>query len=196
MSRKGIDLHGRQFGRLKVIRNLGLAGGWRGYIWECVCTCGTIRRIPASTLNKGRASSCGCIQKEKLSAWAKIQIHPHTLPPGQAAFNVLIYKYKCGARRRGLPFTLDVDLFRELVEGLCVYCSQPPKTVARSNQKARMTFTHNGIDRVNNDEGYTPLNCVTCCKLCNQMKHSLSRSDFLEHIQRIADNSIKAGSTS
>lgn len=43
----------------------------------------------------------------------------------------------------------------------------------------------NGIDRVNNNEGYSKDNCVSCCTMCNMMKRVLSREDFLHMCEHI-----------
>ena len=49
-------------------------------------------------------------------------------------------------------------------------------------------FLYNGIDRKNNNMGYTYTNSVSCCKLCNQAKNSLSIKEFYDHIQLILNN--------
>lgn len=36
----------------------------------------------------------------------------------------------------------------------------------------------NGIDRQDNQRGYTKDNCVSCCKHCNYVKGDLSLEDF------------------
>lgn len=43
----------------------------------------------------------------------------------------------------------------------------------------------NGIDRVDNNKGYTLNNCVPCCKTCNQAKHRLSQEYFIEWVEKI-----------
>lgn len=46
-------------------------------------------------------------------------------------------------------------------------------------------FIYSGIDRVDSAKSYNAENCVPCCKVCNYMKRSLSRSEFLSHIAMI-----------
>src|ERR1035437_824954 len=76
------------------------------------------------------------------------------------------------AGKRGLTFTLTMEDIEELlVEKKCFYCEK------------RGTYTHDtqdkgvirscGIDRVNNTEGYTKINCVPCCKMCNRTKGAM-----------------------
>ena len=42
-----------------------------------------------------------------------------------------------------------------------------------------------GIDRVDNQKGYSLSNAVACCTVCNYMKRQMSKSDFIQHCQQI-----------
>jgi len=59
---KLIDLSGRVFGRLTVVRYLGKRR------WECVCECGTIKSVMGDNLKSGDIESCGCLRLERLLA--------------------------------------------------------------------------------------------------------------------------------
>lgn len=70
MPKKGSykDLAGQKFGRLTVIRFVGLIGirkrvAW----WECQCECGNIIEVRGGSLSCGVTKSCGCLAKESLS---------------------------------------------------------------------------------------------------------------------------------
>ena len=84
-------------------------------------------------------------------------------------------QYKNGAKRRELSFNLLLDKFSVLFYGACAYCNLAP---------AR------GVDRVDSQKGYEQVNCVSCCELCNWMKRSLSRDEFINHVKRIANCAI------
>ena len=62
----------------------------------------------------------------------------------------------------------------------------------------RGTENFNGVDRENNDTGYVPGNCVSCCKMCNYMKKSLSVEVFIRRIEHILtfNNVIDGGNLS
>lgn len=81
--------------------------------------------------------------------------------------------YKHSAKVRGLEFSIQRQLFEELLMSQCHYCYSPPHPL-------------NGIDRVDNDAGYTAGNCVPCCKLCNRAKADLPIEDFLAWLASIA----------
>lgn len=62
MSRK-IDMTGRKYGRLTVLRECGRKHG--EVLWECVCGCGNIVRVPGFDLRSGNTQSCGCYKNER-----------------------------------------------------------------------------------------------------------------------------------
>jgi len=66
-SKREIDLTGREFGNLKVLRKIGGRSLDRSCIWECQCSCGKIVMIPANQLTKGFHTSCGCQKTKRLS---------------------------------------------------------------------------------------------------------------------------------
>lgn len=76
-----IDLTGQRVNRLTVLREAGRDGsaGRTRVMWLCRCDCGTLVRKHAGKLRDGRATSCGCLQRDKLNAnnprprfWAKV----------------------------------------------------------------------------------------------------------------------------
>ena len=47
------------------------------------------------------------------------------------------------------------------------------------------TIKENGIDRVDSNKGYTTVNCVPCCTMCNTMKWTMGRIQFYQQVKRI-----------
>lgn len=72
-----IDLTGKKFERLTVIKRLKNKG--RTLMWECLCICGKIKNNNASNLNSGRTKSCGCFHREAVSV--KMRTHGMTKTP-------------------------------------------------------------------------------------------------------------------
>lgn len=68
---KRIDLTGKRFGRLLVIKETEVRKVWNRKSWECLCDCGNRKNVCTRSLKKGLTQSCGCLQKEK-TAEAKI----------------------------------------------------------------------------------------------------------------------------
>lgn len=61
--RRAGNLIGKKFGRLTVIRKVGVDKNNFVY-WECKCDCGNIKVIRGTSLKRGLTKSCGCLQKE------------------------------------------------------------------------------------------------------------------------------------
>ena len=65
-----IDLTGRRFGRLTVLRRSGTYHYKRGGsdhtcpLWLCRCDCGAEAEILGNNLRAGRSRSCGCLRSE------------------------------------------------------------------------------------------------------------------------------------
>ena len=59
---KFIDLSGKKFGRLLVIKRVGTKNGQA--VWECVCDCGKSINTVMILLRQGRTKSCGCLRTE------------------------------------------------------------------------------------------------------------------------------------
>jgi hypothetical protein len=62
-----VDLVGRRFGRLVVVRSAGFSF-WRGQVsaqlWKSVCDCGGVTFPPTHALTNGNTQSCGCLNRE------------------------------------------------------------------------------------------------------------------------------------
>ena len=65
------DLTGRRFERWRVIgpasRKVSESGKTRRSMWLCECDCGTRKEVGARALKTGMSTSCGCLQKERVS---------------------------------------------------------------------------------------------------------------------------------
>lgn len=175
MSKKK-DLSGMVFGKLKVIEQYYENSKQNKRQWYCLCECGKEKIVTTCNLNGGQVKSCGCIVKS--------QIKKHYLPNGKASLNALFSRYKKRAIKLNIIFNLTFDDFVVLTKGKCFYCGIEPKQIIKE-KGFNGEYIYNGIDRVDNSNGYCKENCVSCCGKCNKMKNSLSKYDFLTHIKKI-----------
>jgi hypothetical protein len=60
---KAVDLTGKTFGRLLVVKRSH--SGKRGVYWECTCKCGNKKISCTEDLKKGIIPSCGCALSER-----------------------------------------------------------------------------------------------------------------------------------
>lgn len=58
-----IDLTGKTFGRLTVVKRVG-TDNQRNPIWLCKCECGNEKIIRGNNLKSGNTKSCGCLARE------------------------------------------------------------------------------------------------------------------------------------
>ncbi len=60
-----IDLAGQRFGRLTVVERAG-SSKQKEALWKCKCDCGNVTIVRSSSLRGGATSSCGCLAHEIL----------------------------------------------------------------------------------------------------------------------------------
>lgn len=56
-------LAGRKFGRLTVLRYIGVDAKHHA-LWECRCDCGGMKTAATGNLQRGSVMSCGCLERE------------------------------------------------------------------------------------------------------------------------------------
>ena len=81
-----------------------------------------------------------------------------------------------------IPFTINIDDFKELIQKKCYYCGCDPYSIQKTRH---YRFVYNGLDKKNCNLGYTLDNVVTCCKDCNYAKWTQSPNEFIEKISLI-----------
>lgn len=84
-------------------------------------------------------------------------------------------KLQQNAERRRLNVDLDFEDFKIMIKTECYLCGKPA---------TESEFL--GIDRVNNELGYSAENSKPCCYPCNAMKEKHSLENFFELVKKIA----------
>lgn len=69
-------LLGQRFGRLTVVGREPRGTSKRAR-WHCQCDCGGGTLVASNVLNAGRSQSCGCLQRERAGAAARINNRTH-----------------------------------------------------------------------------------------------------------------------
>lgn len=163
-----IDEIGNSYSKLTVLSKAGRDKHGHA-LWACVCECGNTTIALGTKLRSGRTKSCGCLWK---------------LPEGEANFNILYWIYERNAKRKNLPFMLSKEKFKELTSQCCYYCGAEPRTYM-NDKKCNGAYVYNGLDRTDNTKGYTRNNIVPCCAICNSMKGTMFKDEFLFHVSVI-----------
>lgn len=80
----------------------------------------------------------------------------------------IFLEYISTCRRKNIFFELTAEEFNKLIVKNCAYCGREP-----SNTNMRCGIKYNGLDRIDNNKGYTLKNVVPCCSLCNRIKSNM-----------------------
>lgn len=143
------------------------------HLVRCRCDCGKETITRPSYLANGNTTSCGCRRAVANEAWKTLNLGKVN---HMAIGRYLFFHTKRGAHQRGIEFSLTEEQFLSMAVKSCVYCGASPR-----EHRYRTSYGHfNGIDRLDSSSGYTPENCVPCCKICNHAKCTMSVSEFLE----------------
>lgn len=182
MGHKLVDLVGVRFNQLVVLQKMpsvkyGLTFKRR---WKCVCDCGNETEVDTGQLTSGKAKSCGCAHSK--SAIENSKKTRHLIAKKDAAFNSVRSIYKSNARKRNLSWEIDDDHARMLFSSNCYFCGLIPSNVYKATYYKQ---EYNGIDRLDNCLGYTKENTVSCCRVCNHAKHTMTEKTFMEWLARV-----------
>lgn len=119
--------------------------------------------------------------------------------PGQTSFRSLFNALIQGAKKRNYDVIITFEQFKNIISENCIYCGSPGKDFnayltndkkpkrakIKSETIERSWIKINGIDRFDNNKGYTLENSVACCTQCNRAKLDYSDKEFLEWIDRV-----------
>lgn len=141
------SLIGLSFGRLTIIEFSGsrMYGTSKSRFVICKCECGTIREFLLSSIRYGYTQSCGCLLKERQT---KHGISGHRL-----------YKIFYGIKAR-CYYKLD-DSYKDYGGRGITICDDWLNDVKAFYDWAIKNGWKRGldIDRIKNDQGYSPSNC-------------------------------------
>lgn len=175
---------GLRSGMLVAIERISDGKGDTRY--KCRCDCGNIKFVSNSNLRMKLVGSCGCNRWNQFRAARKKKALKRY---GVASFNRAIETYKRRSRNQGFEFSLSEDEFRNLTSERCHYCHSPPSNTSKS-QHGIGDYVYNGLDRIDNDKGYTIDNVVPCCANCNKTKRDMSVDDFLSMVSKIYNHRV------
>lgn len=128
---KFIDLTGKRFGRLVVLRrgeNERFSNGGIAVRWLCQCDCGNLVLTRAQALKSGKTKSCGCLHADNVRNMMKrenrYEIHDD---------------YVVGFTQKGETFLFDTEDFDKVKE-LCWHLTPKGYVVARAPWNPKLNF--------------------------------------------------------
>jgi hypothetical protein len=149
----------------------------QGYVYEnCVSSCKVCNYL------KGSVDNITFLQRvEHILTQNSMIKNGNYYPTAFSNHRKMSYaQYKNSAIQRNYSFDLTREQFDNLIKEKCYICGK----------KSDETHT-NGIDRFDNDIGYTIENANSCCGECNFMKNDLEYNYFLEQLNKIFTHSSK-----
>lgn len=177
-----IDLEGTKVDDVNILKVIG-KNKHNCWIYECQCNCGNKFVAEGNDITSRKIKSCGCkLNSKQIQKMQKNELNGFV--------NKVKASYKNRAKTRKLEFSLTTEEFKNLIFSKCEYCGISPANTALDARKHSSSnyIKYNGIDRVDNDRGYTIDNCVTACFICNQAKHRQSKQSFENWIVRVYNN--------
>lgn len=150
-----LDLTGKRFGRLLVIRFLEVRGRNR-VTWECKCDCGNTSSHTTDALRSKRANSCGCLKREAASKVGKANIgNAYTLKHGMK--NTRTYHSWVGMMQRCYNPSHNRH-YLYLEKGIQV-CDRWRNSFLSFLEDMGQAPEGRSLDRINNNGNYEPGNC-------------------------------------
>lgn len=190
---------GAKFGKLIVVEYLGSVNYNNTYL--CECECGKNRKVKLTLLLQNKILHCGC-EKHIQNSHGNKKFNPE-----EASFRAKASNYKSHSKRRKINFELSIDETVCLLKGNCFYCKSQPSNVynvrlqnrkGNKNKNCYVTnkaedykILYSGIDRKDNNKGYTLENSVSCCTQCNTAKLNFTTEQFIEWIEKVYLNFTK-----
>ncbi len=163
--------------------------------WRCLCDCGKEKVIAgiAFCYSTSKTKSCGCKHKEICVARGNLAVKRKQLLRGRvipgAPFRELLGAYKANAKKRGFCWELTDEDFRRITQSPCFYTNRIPASIMKACSGE--VYIYNGVDRLDNSQGYTLENSVACCGVVNKMKMDLPLEEFLHLCRVISRNEAK-----
>jgi hypothetical protein len=180
---KIVDLKGKVFGQLKVVKS---TGGSRGgsKLWECLCKCGNTTYISTRHLNRSsrNITSCGCLIRKagkKHKDWNGV---------GDISGSWWTNRVTRTDHKR-VP--VEINITKEYAWKL--FLKQKRKCALSGLDLVISINTNIGtasIDRIDSTKGYIKGNIQWVHKHVNYMKNKFDQDYFIEMCNKISNNNI------
>lgn len=148
---KMVDISFQRFGRWFTIGPTSKQG--TQYKWLCLCDCGNVRAIAIGCLRAGKSRSCGCLKNDVTAA--RMYIHGKHRSPEHSVWAGMWQR--CDNKRN--PGYADYG-----ARGITVCDRWRDFELFLADMGTRPSL-HHSIERVNNNDGYNPANCIWATKI-------------------------------
>ena len=145
MHGRAVDISGKKFGRLTVVR---LTDERRNHhcVWECICDCGCRAMVIGSSLRSGVTRSCGCLSLEAKTA----RFTKHGMDGTRTHKSWVAMLARCNN-----PNRRDYASYGGRGIAVCERWRSFENFLADMGERPE----GKSLDRINNNLGYSPDNC-------------------------------------
>lgn len=144
---------------------------YRMRVKRCI-RCGCAKNIEEFRIGAGGEKTKTCDKCLKLKA--------DRAPAYNLTLKRRYWYYKKDAKRANRSFDISLSDFDAITLRQCAYCG------GQSTNNVGIC----GIDRIDPNSGYEINNCVPCCDVCNFMKRTMTKEEFLNKIKQIYNHSV------
>ena len=161
-----MDLTGRIYGRLTVIKETTKRSKSGSIYWECICSCKTIKRVRSDSLISGMTKSCGCLGKEM----RKRGVITHGLSYTSEYRKAKLARYRDKKAKLDTMWTTEMEKALLNLQPKCVVCGSTD----------RLATDH--VKPLSKGYGLEPGNAVKLCRSCNSSKGNKNLSELASEI--------------
>lgn len=166
-----IEMTGKVFGRLTVLRRDVSATNIRQARWLCRCVCGNETTVQGQFLRNGMTVSCGCYNAEKCFT------HGMTGTPEYGLWE----NARNRAKAKGVSFTLRVA-------DIHIPTRCPVLGIELQRGSGKCSDASPTLDRLNPNEGYTADNTRVISHRANSIKRNASIEELCLLIAYMEEN--------
>ena len=142
-----MNLSSMKFGFLTAIEYSGRSGSNKP-LWKCLCECGSIKIVSSQSLTSGTTKSCGCKKRAFLIKYTTK--HGLSKTPEYGIWCAMISRCSC----------VNNDAYENYGGRGITICKQWKSFSQFIHDMGPRPSTQHTIERKNNNQGYTPENCI------------------------------------
>jgi len=172
MPKEGIDISGKKFNELTVIKKNKVKRSKKCFDWFCLCSCGKECVFPTHEIIHGKRKMCNDCSKHKASVLQS------------TGYKDISGKYfsslKKGADQRGLEFLISIEDIWNLYLNQNKKCALTGWNISFSGIGPNKVEQTASVDRIKNKKGYLKSNIQIVHKDINSIKSNFDNEYFIK----------------
>lgn len=188
---KFVDLSGQKFTRLTVLGMSKQRSPQNEILWDCLCDCGTKRKLTTRSLKCGNSRSCGCLRRQLQSGENNHQARKNIercngrFIPSTDEWYQSAERIKNASKTRGIKFgfnsSAELALYlKDIAPPKCpIFGTRFKKGAGRPQDQSP------SVDKIIPSKGYVRGNIQIISHLANRMKNDATPKQLKQFAQWI-----------